>query len=398
MFNTAQDIYIASADRMDVVLKNMEVLRELNPKEYPVYVSVIGGLSGLNYLVYLEPEEIRFFDCNEYQIDYFRLIIELIHLAYSKDNFLSMIFDGMDKSFLSIKGQRRYRDYLLPYKNNNILKDKRNCRQLLRTFPVNERVPVGAGEELGMDERGKLVPNINTFFDGYGWLENENTFQKVKSIFKNSNCDLTVRHMDIRNDCLYYSTNRNAIWHVSNLDDWIREDWPPVLNSIRDRHYKDQTEFKIISQSKGVKNFKADPHTYAWEAIRPWIKGQVLEVTTKKDWGFREIIRREEVWHEYLKHNYGKRYWNTIILHILVGEGLTVDVFKKVLNKAAVESQRVIVLEHNGSSADFEANNYLLKSDIIQIIYESSTYLNLSEFKYIKGIKDNIRNMMAVLS
>ena len=54
-FAAGAGVYLASADRMDRVLENLAALRAAGLGDVETYASVVGGLSGLNYLLELDP-------------------------------------------------------------------------------------------------------------------------------------------------------------------------------------------------------------------------------------------------------------------------------------------------------------------------------------------------------
>lgn len=87
-------------------------------------------------------------------------------------------------------------------------------------------------------------------------------------------------------------------------------------------------------------------HLEAWEYVSKHLFGTVCEVTRKKPWGFKED--REDIINktveEFLSEN--TRY-DTVILHILLGEGERLSVFNKVVRKARENAIKVVVLEHN---------------------------------------------------
>ena len=167
---------------MSSTLKNLENLRLFENKKIDSFVTVIGGLSGLNYLLELEPNQIKFFDVNEASFDYLKLIIELIKISSSPEDFISRIFsrdltvflesngsrldhqnqsDYLTKQYdnsilndtlgnLSQQSQEVFEFFLLPFLNNEILDGKRNCRQLLPCLDAEHRIPVGGGEINGL--------------------------------------------------------------------------------------------------------------------------------------------------------------------------------------------------------------------------------------------------------
>ena len=230
-FRGESDLYIASADRMDRVLRNLQDLKENAFKQYDVYATVIGGLSGLNYLLAINPKKIIFFDVNYNALKYLELILELIQISDNNQCFISRIFGKSVKNFikkfsfedlnyqnqeeylsqsididlvndtlekLSENSKKLYLKYLTPFHKKSILDGKRNCRRLLPCWDIKLRVPVGGGDDTGFNEFGIREPNTNTFFYGFGWLESENSFNNIKNKLKNNTID--VRYIDIINE------------------------------------------------------------------------------------------------------------------------------------------------------------------------------------------------------
>lgn len=105
-------------------------------------------------------------------------------------------------------------------------------------------------------------------------------------------------------------------------------------------------------------------HLEAWEHVKKHLFGTVCEVTTKTPWGFKEdradIINKSV--DEFLEED--TRY-DTVILHILSGEGETKERILDVLDKAYKNAVKVVVLEHfpeefGLKDLDF-IENYLIK-------------------------------------
>ena len=62
LFHSSDQVYLASADKMEMVLKNCQQFIKVPNRNIDSYVSVIGGMSGLNYLCLMAPKTITFFD------------------------------------------------------------------------------------------------------------------------------------------------------------------------------------------------------------------------------------------------------------------------------------------------------------------------------------------------
>jgi hypothetical protein len=93
-------------------------------------------------------------------------------------------------------------------------------------------------------------------------------------------------------------------------------------------------------------------HDEAWNKVKQHIFGETLEISRTTPWGFymHEYKITNKTVKEYLEEP--MRY-DTIILHILQGEGEPKEVVKEVINKAKNECIKIIILEHNYESKDF---------------------------------------------
>lgn len=90
---------------------------------------------------------------------------------------------------------------------------------------------------------------------------------------------------------------------------------------------------------------KVNPHKQAWYHVRRELFGSVCEVTRNKPWGFKEdddnIINYDV--EEFLNCN---DFHDTIILHILFGEGESSENVLGILNHAYESCVKLLVLEH----------------------------------------------------
>ena len=428
----APEIYLASADRMDRVLSNLRGLKSLPMKQVDTYASVIGGLSGLNYLLAFDPRAIVFFDINPGMVSYARLIKAMIGISETPEEFISRIFCRSVKSYLARTGEERltcenqngflsmpvnetllsdtldrlspeerstFEAFVVPHLPAATLDGARNCRRLLPCWPIDERVPVGAGEARGIDEKGALVPNTNTFFYGHGWLASKEDYRKVRQVLQ----DRPVRFMSfdlLRDDWhLLSSLGERFVLHISNVDDWFPEAWKERAQAL-DRHVVEaQGLCWVVTSHNGIRRPAADPHTYAYAALAPYVRGEVVEVTHKVPWGFHEIDRINVSADDYLRRDYRS---DTTILHILIGEGISRDCFEQVLRKALDRSERVIILEHNAASSDWTAEQSKrfireehLHETVKHCLHGSS--FKLSRTLYLAGERDLRRNLLVIL-
>lgn len=94
-------------------------------------------------------------------------------------------------------------------------------------------------------------------------------------------------------------------------------------------------------------------HIEAWNHVKPHLFGDVCEIARKTPWGFREDNKsiHNVTIDQFLA---SKDTFDTIILHILSGEGEPMDRILKVLESVYLRSVKVIILEHNPDSKDFK--------------------------------------------
>lgn len=432
LFTSNAELYLASADRIDRVLMNLSELQNTLPLNVDTYATVIGGLSGLNYLLVLKPRHVVFYDINQAAIEYARLMVEMIRLAANHQDFISRIFSRSMREFLAHSGEidltcANQEVYLSQPVDKSLLSDTlsrlspaarltfekyvslflpgetldgvRNCRRLLPCWPAAQRVPVGAGAALGHDEFGNLVPNTNTFFYGLGWLASSASFARIKQLL--ANVDVQYVQFDLLRQDPFGLTDHtdSLILHVSNIDDWFPEEWPNLIAAWEERAFEAQCRLNIISSHNGVWKINADPHKWAYAGLIPHVFGKVVEVTHKVPWGFNEIPRTNVTVEQYLGGEYPA---DTTILHILVGEGLPQEEFLQVYHKALERSGRVIVLEHNRESADWAPHppaHYLNEKELCQLLsdrkHASQTQIAIK--RKLVGERDSQRNLMIVV-
>jgi len=432
LFKSTSQLYLASADRMDCVLSNVSALNRLPSQKVGTFATVIGGLSGLNYLLNLEPRNITFFDINLAALSYARLIVEMISISNGPEQFVSRMFSrrvdellnrfGQNKltvdnqkeylempidksllagtlSLLSDAGRNTYKAFVGPHLPGKILGGVKNCRRLLPCWPVNERVPVGGGEALGWNEQGQLVPNTNTFFYGCGWLASEKSFNRVKQALNKAKvcflpCDLLKQDLRCLGDL-----SGSLVLHASNMDDWFREKWVERVNFWVSQSLVHQGSLSLITTNGGVQVPGVDPHMKAFAGLRPYVFGRIVEVTHKAPWGFHEFERTNVTFDNYLVRDYPA---DTTILHILIGEGVSRDIFSKVYEKAVKCSRRVIVLEHNRQSSDWKGRDVsrFVSVDEMNAMIEKVSGANRASLTCViklAGETDSQRNIMFVV-
>ena len=430
VFSSAAHLYLASADRMDNVLANVSTVETVAPPQVDTYATVIGGMSGLNYLLRLEPREVVFYDINATAVEYARLVVEMIALCETPEEFVGRFFgrplDALGAERLTVENQERYlavpvdkaclagtlaalspearetwEKYVAPHLAGRTIEGTLNCRRLLPCWPVDRRVPVGAGEATGDDGTGtgRRLPNTNAFFYGHGWLENQRNYRHVRGTLARA----TVRFAPfdlLREDlrCLV-DPARTVALHVSNIDDWFPKEYHRRRAEWEAQVLASGGELTVITSHNGVSTTHADPHERACHAIAPHVFGKVVEVTHKVPWGFHEFTPENVRFDDYLRR---PRPADTTLVHILVGEGLTRETLVDVYRKALAASRRVIVLEHNADSLDWTAEQrgrFLNAGELRALLHDAAGDLpmHLTACHAAAGERDRARNLVAVI-
>ena len=109
LFQRPQDLYLASADKISSIVERVQQLSYFfKEPSIDKYYSVIGGLSGLNHLLVIDPKEIVFFDINEDAIPYCNFIIELVKGCESHTDFIESYFLRKVEGSLNENNQEDY--------------------------------------------------------------------------------------------------------------------------------------------------------------------------------------------------------------------------------------------------------------------------------------------------
>ncbi|RMG43077.1 MAG: glycosyltransferase, partial [Acidobacteria bacterium] len=436
-FRSAADLYLASADRMDAVERNLAELARRPPPRGGRYATVIGGLSGLNYLLRLAPKEVVFFDVNTAALAYARLIVELIGLSADHRDFTGRVFGRSVERFLaetgerelSLGNQRRYlarpaeaalvddtRQRLSPaaretfdatlaaFLPGRTVDGARNCRRLLPCWPAAQRVPVGGGLAEGDDEWGRSIPNTNTLFYGHGWLASAEAFRTVKRALAAAEVrfapfDVFDGDLDQLSGGPSTAPDPLAI-HVSNIDDWFPDRFAATVRRWREDCLREQRPLTVITAVNGVQRLDADPHAWALAALRPYVFGKVVEVTLRVPWGFHELERVNVTAERYAAAPVPAE---TTILHILAGEGGPRDLLARCYRQALAHGSRVLVLEHDPASDDWDDDaraRMLDRSALLELVRNevaAGRRGRLTAVRAVRGERDGRRNVLLVV-
>jgi len=122
---------------------------------------------------------------------------------------------------------------------------------------------------------------------------------------------------------------------------------------------------------------RKNPHETALEAIRSFLWGtRIREISLKKPWGFHASIKLENLaLTEYLDRPHS--YVDTTILHILSGEGAEIKLVQLAVQKASMESFRVLVLEHNPDAPDWVGNPSVSEDRLSAVRQAMSSFVTM---------------------
>ena len=380
-------VYIANADNMSKALKNLEMLKTYRPSGAKNYITVIGGLCGLNYIAALHPDSITFFDINPEAVPYGKFIIELVKKCNTQKEFITRIFCrsvvefentlGTEASspYLSVENQSAFLDmpvdesilsenmgllseasretftkYIIPRLRCRELPGIWTCRRMLPCWDPDKEVPVGPGTGLGVNNEGELVPNTNAFFYGYGWLENESSYKATKDALQHADIRWRVMNLLTAEIKEWLTPGQSNVLYASNINDFFPNEWRAWQYRGFQAASRVSSDCICISSYKGIFPIRVGTHCLSYEAVAPHVFGRIIEVTHKEDWGFHEFSPETVVVKTYLKNAINA---DTIILHILLGNKIPLDTTVRVVEKSIQECNILIILEHDPSSLDW---------------------------------------------
>ncbi len=439
IFTDDPEIYVASADAFSRTEDNIKVLNKLKNKlnfeSVDYFYSVIGGLSGLNYLNYVSPKDIIFFDINRASVRYAKLIFNLIQISTTRKEFLERFFSRKMEHNISYKNQKKYiskkpSEELFNDTLNRLHPDNRKmflevfgqifnncenlnlryCKIVLPTLPKKTDVPVNTKEPYGQ--------NINTLHYGYGWLSSDEKFNTIRE--RIMSIKLEVRNlfeMDFDHE------SKNIVIFISNINRFFPEEWDELAIKLMNRKqrtlvittydgiyyfgfgdyyvYRNETLLtKIFKKISPIyfrllkKNKSTKPHKTAFEKIKPYTTGKVIELTHRNDWGFEELNSAKIPYKNYLDNPI---YVDTILLHNLLGEGVEPTYFSEVLSVAIKKTKRIVILEHNRSSKDWDECP-LKKKRLLSVEDIESLFPECKKTKcFSEGFLDDKRNVIYIL-
>ncbi|MFT4554620.1 MAG: hypothetical protein ACI9S8_003274 [Chlamydiales bacterium] len=268
-------VQVADTSNLSKLLHNILSLHKQQLAAVDEYYCRIQGLSSLNYLLQLQTPKIHFVGLSQDDIDYTKLLLELIEISPLHHEFISRIFcrpvenltvenqyaflaqDYSQEilestlSLLSEESRRCFKQFLQPYLPGYVLFGTEGCRRLLPCWPTTENVPFSCQATMGENFLGELEPNTNTFFFGSGWLTEEQTFQHVKAILSGVEKTFSVSGSSAEDWCSIINFHSVTAAHMAIQPD---EESLSIFQSSLD---EDGGTLHIITENHGIKTLKA---------------------------------------------------------------------------------------------------------------------------------------------
>jgi predicted SAM-dependent methyltransferase len=394
---TAKDI---SRDDIPIYLGNCDPLWILNNfkkinKNKIInrnFASVIGSFYFLNLIPYLKPKRLFLFDINEYQVRFAKLFVEMIKVSENFENFIENFFCRRYNKNIEIFLQSKF-DKQIYNKIYELSSDKEIFEQSIHKI-ANAKYTIIEGEIPSLitpnnsmcqhitilnKELFKPGPEINVIYTREGLADH---FDEIKKVLLNAK----IKTVALESSDVYDVIKENGIIYVSNIgeEDWLYdkymnqnieeielsakkcnltrsfvEQWINCYKGFHSFVDKITENFWIIDSAGNIFNsqqllkYKSDAHPWLWQKIKPLIQGKSIELIHMDDgeWGFKEYLNTRNI-DKYIEND-AHKYYDIIIFHILLGNGIDIQTFIEALKIASTNCKRIIILEHDRDSINF---------------------------------------------
>ena len=399
-----------------VYLFNCDPLYSLNAlADYPKsklnhqnFASVIGSYYFLNLIPIIRPKHILLFDVNPYQVRYTKVLFQLIKSSSSFNAFLSAFFSRTyHKNPISFL-QQSYDPSILN-KNRQKVDDKEIFDATIgklaraRFSLLGDEIPALYIKNNSMCESLALLnkeifkpgPQINVIYTHQGIAKNYNLIKKSlpkinilqiglddRRIFDFLKSDGLIYTSNIGEDDWLYGTfsDKNShdidlLANTMDLSSSFRQQWTASIVGFRSFIRKIKTHFMLMDSSGNLFSStellqqRSDSHLWLYQTLVPLVIGKAIEVIHKPQgtWGFKEHFKTINIG-TYLG---SRRFisYQTSVFHILLGNGVSVAKFQSALKQATTHARRLIILEHDSTSPNFNSHiPQLLSLDQILIL------------------------------
>lgn len=252
---------------------------------------------------------------------------------------------------------------------------------------------------------------------GSGFLRNEQIFEQIKNILRTtpiyiiySDIALIFRNILMKNRyhpmvfwasnllCDYFIEKHNGLKNILlDLNKYGRQVEPQLpecdIVVIQDERTKIELPPELNNTNKRIRNWSI--HTNSFHKVCKYLNGNnSLEVVNVEQWITEDkgISKLPNTKYILVKDFWGTQTeYSSIFLHILIGHGVSKEVFVKIFEKAAQLTNNLMVLEHNKKSPDFRRKNIGVSLSELRDMFGIESIL-----EYCPGVKSNNRNILAI--
>jgi len=383
-------IYFSDCDSLNI-LDNFKKIK-IDKLQHRKFASVIGSQYFINLLPILKPQKVLLFDINNFQVRYLQMLIEIVKSSSDFNEFAERLFsrpyNQNKEKFLKQKYSKRIFN-----ETKNIVSDKYIFKNSIKKIAEGEFVKLGSVLPVLRIRNNTMCqsltildheyfrpgPEINVLYTHGGMAKN---FDYVKNILLKAEIvrakleDRKIQDFLDENSILYVSNIGETDWiyddftdfsllkidklaRKSNLTSSFRKQWKESVIGFRKFMSNVSKNFWIIDAMGNLFNSsellleRSDSHQWLWQKVKPLIIGNCIELIHKKDntWGFNEHLKTVNI-QKYTRDFIRKRF-DTVIFHILLGNGVDIESFSRAVEIASKTSKRIIIIEHDRDSENF---------------------------------------------
>lgn len=383
-------VYLFNCDSILILnnFKNINTYKLKNRK----FASVIGSLFFLNIIPEIEPSEIFLFDSNQLQVRYLKMFVEIIKISETFEEFLENIFVRdyctNPSQFLSQKPNKN-----IYQKIKNLIDDREMFDNTIKKIADAEYTKI-YNELPALKIKGNSMCQSITVLDeeifkpgpAVNVVYTKSNFANNYKMVKNLLLKAKIKHISLEDRKVTDYVKEGGFLYVSNIgeEDWLfdistESDYQSFVdmakkaelsNSFRKQWRDSYVGFKkfiegicgyfwIIDSSGNIFNSqqylldRGDSHLWLWVSVKSLIKGKTIEIIHKDkgSWGFKEYLETINI-NKYIgtKNNTNV---DTIVFHILLGNGVSREKFLQALIKSSETAKRLVIIEHDRDSINF---------------------------------------------
>lgn len=383
-------VYLFNCDSIQILDNFANIDREKISNRK--FASVIGSLFFLNIIPHVKPKEVLLFDINDYQVRYLKLLVEIMNISKTFENFVENLFVRRYNANNEIFLKQDY-DPKIYKKLINVVSDREIFDKTIKKIAfakylkLNNELPALMIDNNSMcqsitilkQEMFKPGPAVNVVYRNSEFAKN---YDYVKNVLINSK----IIKSSIVDEKIVGFVKDGGLLYTSNIgeEDWLndayadhslneienaiipkdiigsfRKQWIDGFIGFNDFIKKVSGYFWLVDSQGNIFNSqellieRSDSHQWLWGQVEPLLLGNAIEIIHKEDgkWGFNEHLRTVNC-DRYIKTK-SIGGIETVVIHILLGNGISFQKFVEVLEKASLKSKRIIVLEHDRDSINF---------------------------------------------